>query len=269
MLLLLICLGTPYTLREFGPRERRAALAEHATMKPSATLETSGSSDKRRSYDPSAYERLADPVKTWSAIAQRQAAKDRVLARAIVEQFVPGRVLELGGGSGDLAVLLRSLGVDIVTSDYHEFFVAHQRSLGLEAYRIDATNISAAGLGPFANIFAQSITPFITEDFHVVLAAYRSAFDALQPGGRLVLIHAMDRWRDVPQVMARHASVANRAGFSIVRSFRQQVLPSSLYAGVARWPALVLERLFGGVLGARFVLVAQKPGQNPGQKRGR
>ena len=123
-------------------------------------------------YDPDVY--TPDELGHWIREGRRQAAKDRALLPRIAELLGPGPVLELGAGAGQLTLLLRERGLDVVTSDRAPFFVEHLRSLGLDAHRVDACDVAAAGIGTFPNIFAQSITPLITSDRDVVARTYRS-----------------------------------------------------------------------------------------------
>jgi SAM-dependent methyltransferase len=115
-----------------------------------------------------------DLLAHWISEGERQAAKDRVLLPRIATLLGPGRVLELGAGAGQLTLLLRERGFDVLASDYALFFVEHLASLRLDARRVDACDIAAAGVGTFPNIFAQSITPLITSDREVILMTYRS-----------------------------------------------------------------------------------------------
>lgn len=211
-----------------------------------------------RSYRPEVYQ--SGLLNTWLDIAAHQQAKDQVLMPDLIRQFLPGSVLELGAGVGQLSKMLSAAGFQVVASDYAQFFVDHMRANGLQAHRVDATDIGAAGLGEFDNVFCQSITPFITTDYDVVKAAYRSAFSSLRPGGRLIMIHAMVQRRAlIESEMTRHAGMAEEAGFVVSSVTRQQLLPSRAYRPPFTAVARSLERRFAPKLGNRFVLVASRP----------
>ena len=149
----------------------------------------------------------------WIETGRRQEAKDRVLLPEVARSFAPGRVLELGAGAGQTSLVLRELGWEVVASDYAQFFVDHLQSLGLPAHRVDATDIAASRLGRFANVFCQSVTPLITSDLEVVSRSYRSIHEALQPGGRMVEIHAQAARHELRSTMRLHAEQARSAGF--------------------------------------------------------
>lgn len=211
-------------------------------------------------YDPEAYTGLDDPIGTWSHIARRQADKDRILIPSLSRYFSPGSVLELGAGVGQLSMLMRKHGYTVIASDYHQFFVDHMRSIGLDAYQVDALDIAAAGLGRFDNIFSQSISPLTTSDSDIIERAYQSMRDALAPRGRILVIHAMCNWLEVRGEMRRHVRIAQRSGLERVRAFRNQLLPARAYGVLP--PALShgLETALGRRLGSRFVLVAEHGG---------
>ncbi len=207
-------------------------------------------------YDPDAY--TPDLLAHWISEGERQAAKDRVVLPRIAELLGPGRVLELGAGAGQLSIFLRDRGFDIVASDYAPFFVEHLASLGLDARRVDATDIAAADIGAFANIFAQSITPLITSNPDVIATTYRSIRAALEPGGRFVHIHAQAGRGELSATMRAHAALASKAGLRDVRVTRNQFLPSRAYEQPLTPLAAVAERLLGAHLGSRFVLSATR-----------
>jgi SAM-dependent methyltransferase len=225
----------------------RALRARSSAVSPWASV-------RMKPYDPDVY--TPDLLAHWISEGERQAAKDRVLLPRIAELLGPGRVLELGAGAGQLTLLLRERGLDIVASDYAPFFVEHLVSLGLDARRVDAADIAAADLGTFPNIFAQSITPLITSDPDVIATTYRSLRAALEPGGRLVHIHAQAGRGELTATMRAHAALASEAGLRDVRVTRNQLLPSRAYEPPLTTLAALAERLFGARLGSRFVLSA-------------
>jgi SAM-dependent methyltransferase len=216
--------------------------------------------DIRRSrlkpYAPGVY--TPGSLQHWRETGRRQEAKDRVLLPEIARAFVPGRVLELGAGAGQTSLILRDLGWEVVASDYAQFFVEHLQSLGLPAHRVDATDIAASQLGRFANVFCQSVTPLITSDLDVVEQSYRSIREALEPGGRLVEIHAQAARHELRSTMRLHAEQARSAGFRDVRVVRNQLLPSRAYRRPLRPVAALAERALGRHFGSRFVLTARR-----------
>lgn len=210
----------------------------------------------RNEYQPSDY--TAQDLPHWVAAAHRQRAKDAVIVPRLAKLLTPGRTLELGAGSGQIALLLQQCGLEVIASDYVPEFVRYMRAQGLQAFELDALDIAAAGLGSFANIYSQSISPFITSDSAVLEAAYRSSYDVLQPNGRFLMIHAMAPYREVRRTMEVHRDMATRAGFREVEVFRNQALPSFAYRPPLATGAALLESLLGRRIGVRFVLTATR-----------
>jgi SAM-dependent methyltransferase len=231
----------------------------------SPSVADSGKS-RLKAYAPEVY--TPNSLQQWIETGRRQQAKDRVLLPEVARSFVPGRVLDLGAGAGQTSLVLRELGWEVVASDYAQFFVDHLQSLGLPAHRVDATDIAAAQLGRFANVFCQSITPLITSDLEVVARSYCSIHEALQPGGRLVEIHAQAARHELRSTMRLHAEQARSAGFREVRIVRNQLLPSRAYRAPLRPVAVLAERALGRHLGSRFVLTAQRSPESPGTTPG-
>ncbi len=211
----------------------------------------------QREYRPDVY--VPELLDTWLSIAKRQAAKDEVIWSLLSNHLVPGKVLELGAGVGQITELLINMGRTVVSSDYAEFFVTHMLRQGLNAHQVDATQIGQAGLGSFPNIICQSITPFVTTDYSVVERSYRSVYETLEANGRLVLIHAMNKhYAQLPGCMADHKKLCEAAGFTNVQVFRNQLLPSAAYRAPLNLLARPLEKLFARSFGMRFVVVASK-----------
>lgn len=197
----------------------------------------------------------------WVDAASRQAAKDEILFKGLlVPYLLPGRTLELGGGVGQLALLLHTLGYSVIGSDLEPFFVDFQCSLGLHAIVVDATNLDNGSIGPMENIMAQGLSPLICDDWKVVARCYASIYAALARPGRFLFIHGgLKNWpasREYARLLDGHCSAAKSAGFRVIAAGRQQIMPSALYKfGVA---ARFVERLFGQVYGHRLAFVFGK-----------
>lgn len=206
-------------------------------------------------YRPEAY--TPDKLDVWIDIATRQAPKDRLLIPRMLSLLNPGPVLELGSGTGHIAKIIESTGRQVIASDFAGFFVDYMQKSGLNALQIDATSILDAGRGSFANIFSHSITPFVTDDEAVERETYRSSYEALVPGGKMVMLHAMAARSDLTRTMRFHAAICASTGFSDIALRRDQLLPTEAYLRAPK-VSMALENLLGAHLGSRFVLSAMK-----------
>lgn len=137
-----------------------------------------------------------------SAYVNAQGDDPREFAFEAVAAARPQRVLEVGGGEGELAERIRNeLGVEVVGIDQSEAMVAVQRSKGIDARIGDVQNL-----------------PFVDAEFDVALAAWmlyhvpgldRALAElarVLRPGGVLVAVtnsvdHLQELWS-----LARRAS---------------------------------------------------------------
>jgi ubiquinone/menaquinone biosynthesis C-methylase UbiE len=117
---------------------------------------------------------------------------------------MPRRVLEVGGGEGELAErIVDELGAQLVGVDQSERMVEIQRNKGLDACVADVQEL-----------------PFGTEEFDVVLAAWmlyhvpdldRALAEiarVLRPGGRLVAVtNAVDHMQELWDLAGREPSI--------------------------------------------------------------
>ncbi len=186
------------------------------------------------------------------ATAHRQHAKDTLFVAGLVRYLVPGAVLEIGAGCGQLSALLAARGWDVTASDIEPSFVEYMAAHGLKTRVLDATDLRAAISEPLDNILSQSISTLITRDLDTVERTYESVHAVLKPAGRFVFILPRRRqWSDVGD----HLRIAERTGFDLVHRFRHQALPSGLYGRLP--PALLraVDSSIGRVLGVRWVLI--------------
>jgi SAM-dependent methyltransferase len=144
-----------------------------------------------------------------SAYENAEGDDPREFALEAVAAARPQRVLEVGGGEGELAERIRDeLGVEVVGVDQSERMVELQRSKGIDAQVGDVQQL-----------------PFPDGDFDVALAAWMlyhvrdldrglaELARVLKPGGRLVAVtNAEDHLRELWE-LARRASAMGRFTF--------------------------------------------------------
>jgi ubiquinone/menaquinone biosynthesis C-methylase UbiE len=144
-----------------------------------------------------------------SAYEHAEGDDPREFAFEAIAEVKPSRVLEVGGGEGELAErLIAELGVKVVAIDQSERMVEIQRLKGIDARAGDVQNL-----------------PFADEEFDVALAAWMlyhvgdldcalaELARVLRPGGRVVAVtngidHLQELWD-----LARRATSTRRFTF--------------------------------------------------------
>jgi SAM-dependent methyltransferase len=139
-----------------------------------------------------------------SAYANAEGDDPREFAFEAVAEAAPRRVLEVGGGEGELAERIRGeLGAEVIAIDRSERMVEIQRSKGIDARVGDVEEL-----------------PFADGEFDVVVAAWmlyhvsdldRALADiarVLKPGGRLVAVtNATDHLQELWDLAGRETSL--------------------------------------------------------------
>ena len=139
-----------------------------------------------------------------SAYVNAEGDDPREFAFEAVAEAVPRRVLEVGGGEGELAERIRGeLGAEVIAIDQSERMVEIQRSKGIDARVGDVEEL-----------------PFADGEFDVVVAAWmlyhvsdldRSLADiarVLKPGGHLVAVtNATDHLHELWDLAGRETSL--------------------------------------------------------------
>jgi SAM-dependent methyltransferase len=201
-------------------------------------------------YDPSVLPGMV-------ATTRRQRAKDTIFVETLVPFFLPGPILEIGAGCGQLTELLSAKGRDVTASDIQPFLVDYMTSHGLRARLLDATNLAAGLDRPYDNILAQSISVLITPDLAMVQRTYESIHEALPPEGRFIFI-LPSLWGEPWSHASDHLRIAKQVGFDLVHRFRHQILPSRLYGHLPGAFLRAADGSIGRILGIRVVFVFER-----------
>ena len=127
-------------------------------------------------------------VEIWKNKALERVFRDIEFYSKIKKYFNNGSVLELGSAVGNIAKILEDLGFEVVASDYFDFFVDYERKIGLNAYKVDATEIYNYLSKKFDNVLAQGLSPIMRRDKEMVKKTYLSIHNALKEHGRLIMI---------------------------------------------------------------------------------
>jgi SAM-dependent methyltransferase len=200
----------------------------------------------------------AENLDRMLAISNRQIHKDRHFLPILERQLIPGRVLEVGAGCGQLSLLLTKRGWDVTSTDYFPHFVTYLQSIGLRARQANALELSPDIDGVFDNVIAQGVSTLVEPRKDWIELTYRSMRNVVKDGGRFVFIfpnaYGQGPWsRLQDQLVASH-----QEGWRIVRRFRHQVFPSKAYGFLPAPMVDFAESTVGKILGLRWVLVFEK-----------
>jgi SAM-dependent methyltransferase len=121
-----------------------------------------------------------------------------------VAEVSPGRVLEVGGGEGELAErILHELGAQLVAVDQSERMVEIQRGKGLDARVADVQELPF-GDGEFDVVLAAWMLYHVPNLDHALAEIAR----VLRPGGRLVAVtNAIDHIQELWDLAGREPSI--------------------------------------------------------------
>ncbi len=163
----------------------------------------------------------------------------------------PGPVLDIGGGTGNYALGLRSLGIDPVVLDFSAEMLSVAASKGLETVRCDAERLPVATASMGASIFVSML-------HHVV--SWRDALSegrrVLRPGGVVAVMcfvreHLSVHWvtRYFPSTSASFVEshqdlgelVAELPGAEVTPLFYEDLVDGSL-AAMCRRPEVLLDQ---------------------------
>lgn len=206
----------------------------------------------------------------WKTLqdARRHALRDRVFLRDLERFLRPGRTLEIGAATGQLAAILLERGHDVVASDIAPKYLDSMAARGLKGLIVDATRDIVAQTGErYANILAQGVIPLIRRDRGTVDTTLRAIHDALEERGRFLCISPY-AWRQPdpkayfsPQEQMR---LARDSGlFEEVTAFPHQIVPPGWYRP---WNAPLLNFLdhkLAWVASVRWVWVMEKRSGRP------
>lgn len=137
-------------------------------------------------HNPSSYgDAFADVYDSWYPSLGDEQACISAIARLARGQTV----LELGIGTGRLAIPLAQLGVDVVGIDASEAMLTRLREkLGTTAVRVICGDMADVGVrGPFGVVFIAYNTFFNLPDRHSQLRCLSGIADVLAPNGTLAI----------------------------------------------------------------------------------
>src|SRR5579859_5577867 len=177
-------------------------------------------------------------------------------------------VLDVGCGRGVFLQMLRDSGINPVGVDIFPEAVRRSKEMGFDqVFCSDALSFLRQHQASFDGILCSHVIEHVPYDDAVELV--RSAFDALTPGGRLVVVTPNPRdlsvigelfWLDPthvrPYPMALLDAMLQSVGFAVVHQANPVVWPNT--RAVPRW--LMLRALLGSRFGhPNTIIVGQKP----------
>ena len=196
-----------------------------------------------KAYAPEVY--TPDLLQQWIETGRRQEAKDRVLLPEVARSFAPGTGAGAWRRAGQTSLVLRELGWEVVASDYAQFSSTTFSHSGCRRIASMRPTSRPRSWKRFANVFCQSITPLITSDLEVVFRSYRSIHEALQPGGRMVEIHAQAARHELGSTMRLYAEQARRQALKTYASFATNCCLRAPIGAPLRPLAILAERARG------------------------
>jgi SAM-dependent methyltransferase len=141
-----------------------------------------------------------------SAYINAEGDDPREFAFAAVAEIAPRKVLEVGGGEGELAERIRhELGAEVIGIDQSERMVEIQRSKGIDARVGDVQELPFAD-GEFDGVVAAWMLYHVSDLDRGLAEIAR----VLKPGGRLVAVtNGVDHLHELWELAHQASSVAN------------------------------------------------------------
>lgn len=202
-------------------------------------------------------------VLIWKQKAIKRMFRDIEFYGKIKKYFNKGTVLELGSAAGNIAIILEDYGFEVVASDYFDFFVEYEQKIGLEAYKIDATDIKKFIDRKFDNILAQGLSPIMRRDKEMVKKTYKSIYDALNTKGRLIMIQTAYRHnpskRKVYYSAKEQLQIVNEMKlFKVARIIKHQCIHHKWYSYSNKKILSFIDFNFAKILPFRYAIILEK-----------
>ena len=204
-----------------------------------------------------------ESVKEWKIIAYERLFRDMEYYKRLIKYFNQGSVLELGGAVGYVGQILEDLDFKVVCSDYFNFFVEYQKKVGLEAYKIDATDIEKYTDKKFDNILAQGLSPIMRRDDKMVPQTYRSIHGALNDNGKLIMIQTA--YRHKPSKKKIYLTLKEQLNiidemkiFKIEKVLGHQIVHHKMYSWWNKKYLAAIDFTLGSIIPFRHVIICQK-----------